>query len=208
MGATILALAFLSLSPLQKIHPFPVEMLQEQTAAIDMEMVEVQGTTDQDLIPSLKAEKTWIVAEIWRKKLKVDFLLYVLLIISLGMIVWPVLTQKSSTPMAKALAVQELLPTEEYVDELTFAQRSMSGFPTKDEALAWIRSDPFKACEYCKGKTRPAPGSNPDQIQLKTFYKEVPQGANDLRIVLGSIWLVRPAQEMVCRSCGRETKRV
>ena len=46
-----------------------------------------------------------------------------------------------------------------------------------------------------------------DEIQLITFYKKVPEGAKDLRIIWGALWFVNAAPELQCGNCAHKVLR-
>ncbi|MEZ4703758.1 MAG: hypothetical protein R3A11_00905 [Bdellovibrionota bacterium] len=106
-----------------------------------------------------------------------------------------------------SMDVHEFPPKEEYVDQLEFERKIQSGFAERSAAIEWLENDPLRYCDYCDSRNRPSPGSNREGIQLFTFYKRVPSGAKDLRIVLGSYWYTIPAKEMKCSSCGKTVLR-
>ncbi|MCB0326215.1 MAG: hypothetical protein KDD52_01220 [Bdellovibrionales bacterium] len=103
--------------------------------------------------------------------------------------------------------VYEFTPKEEYVESLEFERRIQSAFTNRDQAISWLEDDPLRFCDYCGDRNQPSPTSSREGIGLVTFYKRVPEGARDLRIVLGSYWFVFPASEMKCRSCGKTVIR-
>ncbi len=104
------------------------------------------------------------------------------------------------------LFIEEKDPTEEYVNEYELYRRMESGFATKEEAVEWLNDDAVNTCEYCGGRLKPPPGGKRAFVQMITFYREVPEGARDMRVVLGSAWFAFPAPEMVCEVCGRVIK--
>lgn len=108
---------------------------------------------------------------------------------------------------AEDLMVSEGQPREEYVDEYEFHRRLAGGFASREEALRWLNDSTASTCDYCGAKLIPPPGKPKSYIELVTFYKKVPAGAKDLRVVMGSGWFAHPAPEVVCGGCGRNLGR-
>jgi hypothetical protein len=98
-------------------------------------------------------------------------------------------------------------PREIYSDEWEFGRQHEGGFVSRDEAISWLRKDPLKRCEYCGGEMTPTSAGKREGIELVTFYKKVPEGARDLRVVLGSFWFVKAASELKCEGCERVVRR-
>lgn len=108
---------------------------------------------------------------------------------------------------SKKVRVTELMPSEIYVEESEYYRRRSDGFQTKEDALIWYENDPIRVCAYCgSNDVKPMPGQQ-DAVQLITFYKNVPQGAKDLRIILGSSWFVRAASMLECQKCNHRVTR-
>jgi DNA-directed RNA polymerase subunit RPC12/RpoP len=120
--------------------------------------------------------------------------------------------RQQQLPVSKGEAIDDLKvaiepPREEYVEEWEFSRRITEGFQTKEEALGWLKQDPSLDCEYCGGRLRSTFTGEREAIQLVTFYKAVPAGAKDLRVVLGSFWFPKYATELRCSRCGRLVQR-
>ena len=81
------------------------------------------------------------------------------------------------------------------------------GFKTKKEAVDWLKLDPTLKCDYCGARLRSTMTGKREAVQLITFYKKVPPGAKDLRVVMGSYWFANAASELKCPSCNRLVKR-
>lgn len=194
--------------PLKKIHSFERSILEDQVYVIQMELYPLSNDRDADpaKVQKLKNELFWFQLEIQRKKFFVDYMMGFLFLLSLGFVAasnWFGTSKKLHMG-----GVKDLPPTEKYVDDFSFQRAKMSGFSSKEEALSWLGGEKFQFCEYCGGKNFPSKNSNPDQVQFCTFYKEVPRGSNDLRIVLGSVWYVVPASEVQCSKCSKIVKRM
>lgn len=114
-----------------------------------------------------------------------------------------IISERSS----KKVRVNELMPSEIYVDEAEYYRRKTDGFPSKEDALIWYENDPIRVCSYC-GSTdvKPTQGQQ-NAVQLVTFYKKVPPGAKDLRIIWGSAWFVKAATTLECEKCGQRVQR-
>jgi hypothetical protein len=103
--------------------------------------------------------------------------------------------------------VPEAAPREEYVDEFDFHKRSEAGFKTREEAVRWLLQDPLLTCDYCGSKLRSTFQGDREVLELVTFYKRVPEGAKDMRIILGSLWFAKAASELKCAGCQRVIRR-
>ena len=200
-------LGFLYFSPLSKIHEFRKDILEEQVRVIEMELYPLMQDpqSNQGGIEALKKELFWFDLEIKRQTWFVDYILYVFVMLATAILAVGWLA--SSKKLRLYSGIKELTPTEKYVDEYTYERMVLGGFRNKEEAKEWISNDQLRKCEYCGARNFPTPDSNPDQIQFCTFYKQVPDQAKDLRIVLGSIWNVVPARKLACSGCGKIVKR-
>jgi hypothetical protein len=114
---------------------------------------------------------------------------------------------KTIDTVLEDLDISEISPRELYVDDWEFRQKSEGGFRTKREAIEWIKADPALKCDYCGSRLRSTVTGDKEAVQLVTFYKKVPEGAKDLRVVLGSYWFTKSATELKCPSCERVVKR-
>ncbi len=103
--------------------------------------------------------------------------------------------------------IREAASREEYVDEWDFHRKIEGGFQSREEAVAWLLHDPLLNCDYCGGRLKSTYEAGREALQMVTFYKKVPEGARDLRIVLGSYWFALTASEIKCSSCGRVVRR-
>ena len=103
--------------------------------------------------------------------------------------------------------VPEAPPREEYVDPYEFQTRSEGGFKTREEAVRWLLRDPLLTCDYCDSKLRSTFEGDREALELVTFYKRVPEGARDMRIILGSFWFAKAASELKCTGCQRVVRR-
>mgnify|MGYP001089913063 CR=1 FL=1 len=99
---------------------------------------------------------------------------------------------------------QELPAKEEYISEGDLPRKIQTGFSSRKEAQHWLMSDPGLFCEYCGAKMRIA---SPGTLQQITFYKKVPAGVKDQRVILGTYWYARPPSLLTCKKCGRELRR-
>lgn len=103
--------------------------------------------------------------------------------------------------------VREAPSREEYVDEWEFHRRIEGAFQSREEAIEWLLHDPLLKCDYCGGRLNSTYEGDREALQMVTFYKAVPEGARDLRIVLGSYWFALTASEIKCSSCNRTVRR-
>ena len=111
-----------------------------------------------------------------------------------------------ATAISKA-RIKTLPPKEEYITEYEMQNRVQTGYSSKEKAIEWLERDPLGVCDYCGEMMQAADGSAAQAVQLVTFYKAVPAGASDMRIVLDSLWFPVVAQKMVCSGCGRRLDR-
>ncbi|MCB1197479.1 MAG: hypothetical protein KDK51_03840 [Deltaproteobacteria bacterium] len=207
IGLCLLALGLIAISPLEKIHRFDQDVLEEQVRAIEMEIYPLmtEPKANQARITDLKKELFWFDLEIQRQRWVFDSLIWLVCILSLGYLVYAFFRGK--TQEVSLVAVKEMRPTEQYVDNFGFERAQIAGFSSKEAAILWYKNDKMRVCEYCGGENVPVRNTPPNQVQFCTFYKEVPEGAKDLRIVLGSVWNVIPAPQLVCKSCSTQKQR-
>lgn len=114
---------------------------------------------------------------------------------------------KTVDSVIEEMGIAEDSPREVYVNEWEFNQKIEGGFKTKREAIEWLKMDPSLKCDYCGSRLRSTLIGKKEAVQLVTFYKKVPEGAKDLRVVLGSFWFSNPATELKCPSCERIIRR-
>lgn len=207
MGIVIVYFALVNITYLSKIDHFDRNVLLEQERMIEMELFPLLKDPDAHSrqIKRLKEELFWVSMQIKRDQFNIDGLFYLLGFLAVGLFVYVLVKDNNKKSVTKR--IKELTPTEKYVDEYEYERARLSGFATKEDALNWFAQDQLRRCEYCGGRNVPTSDSNPDQVQFCTFYKRVPEGAKDLRIVLGSVWNVVPAQNLICASCDRTVHR-
>ena len=161
----------------------------------------------------LRGERTKIQAEMFIRQYYVDQIVMLLFIISLFMLLASRLrTRGASVPGSKDAFIRDMdietaRPAEEYVDEWELEQRVTTGFPSKEAAIKWLKSDPMLKCDYCGAQLRSTFTGQREAVRLTTFYKKVPEGAKDLRVVLGSYWFAVHADELRCSQCGKVVQR-
>lgn len=194
-----------------KLRGYPTATLEQEARAIQISIdaVKISGS-DQGLKKSnseLQKEKINYQIELARRNYALDWMSMGTALLGLGMLVLNFMSVSSGSQKTSKVRVIEAMPTESYVDEQEFHRRSHDAFGSKEEALFWFESDPLRVCSYCGSHAmKPVRGTN-DEIQLTTFYKKVPSSAKDLRIVLGSMWFVKPARELQCENCQHRVER-
>ena len=161
----------------------------------------------------LRGDRAKVQAEMFIRQYYVDQLVTLLFIIALFMVAAGRLRRLgesvpgSKDAMIRDMDVQVAQPGEEYVDEWELQHRQATGFESKEDAIRWLKSDPMLKCDYCGAQLRSAFTGQQEAVRLVTFYKKVPEGAKDLRVVLGSYWYAVHATELRCDECGRVVKR-
>ena len=154
----------------------------------------------------------WTFAEWKRREFALSLWMPCFLLVGLVLVFRPLLRSLfgTSSPTDERIfsrEVPEEPPREEYVDEYEFYRRSESGFKSREEAAAWLVADPMKKCDYCGTNLKPTMQGGREAVQLITFYKKVPAGAKDLRVILGTLWFANAASELKCPSCERIVRR-
>jgi len=154
-----------------------------------------------------------IEKEIFLKRYRFDSIALLLVILSGALLIVMTFRKlfktktKTRDSIIAELEIPEDMPKEIYVDDWEFQKRIENAFKTKREAIDWLKSDPTLRCDYCGARLRATITGKKEAIQLMTFYKKVPDGAKDLRVVLGSYWFAHPADELRCSNCERTIKR-
>lgn len=196
--------------PVKKLRSYPTSTLSQEAQGmqIQMDATKLSGATPNSTKNiNLEKEKFYYQVEIARRNFGLDWLGIVFGLLGVGMLALQFLNKVESTRRVSKVRVNEIMPTELYVDEQEHYRRSQDAFPSKDAALAWFENDPLRICTYCgSGAMKPVRGFA-DEIQLTTFYKKVPSTAKDLRIVLGACWFVKPAAELQCDNCEQRVQR-
>jgi|GEM_PF-4770538 len=208
LGVCFLYLGLVQILPLSSLHRFEPFVLQEQSHANEKNLAleNKKNPKNEVKINQLQRDRFWIQLEIQRKKNWVDIWVYVALFLSLSFLFFNfVMGYRKKKPYQN---LKEMIPTERYIDTFEFERLAMSGFPKKVDALRWFQQDRLRVCDYCGGDNKGAPGATPDQIQFCTFYKKVPEGAQDLRVVLGTVWNIHPSSLLQCTKCGKQSSRL
>lgn len=194
----------------KKLRSYPTPILQQEANAMQMKLdaASIAGIKENPREKSeLQKEKFNYELEIARRFYAVDWLSITVAVFGLGLFGASFLSKPQKASKKTKVRVIEIMPSEVYVDEAEYYRRSHDAFPSKDAALAWYDNDPLRTCTYCGANAvKPVKGTA-DEIQLTTFYKKVPSTAKDLRIVLGSLWFVRPAAELQCENCDQRVLR-
>lgn len=180
------------------------------------EKTTLDGVESEELEAELQERKDHLVLIDWEimfKKYRIDAIAAVLLLICAMLLFASFFRKKfkvktrSRDDIIEDFYVAEEAPKEMYVDEWEFQQKIEGGFKTKKQAIDWIKSDPLLKCDYCGARFRSTMTGKKEAVQLITFYKKVPDGAEDLRVVLGTYWFTIAADELKCSGCGRVVKR-
>jgi DNA-directed RNA polymerase subunit RPC12/RpoP len=120
--------------------------------------------------------------------------------------------QEQRMPLSQDQVIRDMQvaiesPREEYIDEWALQHKMQEAFKSKEEAIHYLKSDPMLNCDYCGSRLRSTFTGQRESIQMVTFYKAVPAGAKDLRVVLGSYWFAKHATELRCSQCGKVVQR-
>jgi hypothetical protein len=187
--------------------------LDNALTSADRDMTLPEGGVAQ--LDQMRRDRLWTSLELRRRELRVGLWMPVLGVTGLGLVLLSMLTFLSGERKkdlgqrseAEGAAVHVWPPRDVYSDEWEFGRQHEGSFVSRDEAIAWLKKDPLKQCEYCGGEMKPTAGGPREGIELVTFYKKVPEGARDLRVVLGSYWFVKAAPELKCEGCERVVRR-
>lgn len=205
-------LVVVRLPAVEKLRGYPVSMLEQDASALQMKLdaAKMVGTTDatQGEVNRIRTEKLYYRIEILRRTFGLEWFAICLGLFGIGLLALNFINKVESSKKITKVRVHELMPAEAYVDDQEFYRRTHDSFSSRDEAIHWYEMDPLRICSYCGSDAmRPTKGQKGDELQLITFYKKVPQGAKDLRIVLGSSWFVYPAAELQCEKCQQKVLR-
>lgn len=193
-----------------QLRSYPVSMLEQEANAMQMKLdaATTIGSRAEVEKNQIRREKMYYRIEILRRTFGLEWLAACMGLFGIGLFALNFINKVESTKKITRVRVHELMPTEVYVDEQDFYRRTQDSFPSRDEAMQWYETDPLRICSYCGANTvKPSKGQKGDELQLITFYKKVPQGAKDLRIVYGSSWFVYPAAELQCENCNQKVLR-
>ena len=154
-----------------------------------------------------------VKAELLIRQFFIDQLMMVIFVIALFLLIANRLKSRqaflptSRDELIRDMSVEVLTPTEVYVDEYELDQAVNEGFKKKEDAIAWLKSDPMLTCDYCGSPLRSTFTGKRESVQMTTFYKHVPAGAKDMRVVLGTFWFAKHATELRCSQCGKTEHR-
>ena len=200
----------------------PLDKLRSEKVQYEKDLADYQKKLKEDSEPKdeitkrmldLSSSLNEIDIEITLKKYYVDAIALLALILTA---LWLLFTRyrgklsvedRTVDSIIKELDIGEDPPKEIYVDDWEYQKKIEGGFKTKKEAVEWIKSDPSLQCDYCGSRLRSTMTGKKEAVQLVTFYKKVPDGAKDLRVVKGSFWFSKAATELRCPSCDRVIKR-
>lgn len=221
----LLYYGFLNFSPLDRLSRQPMDFLTNQYRDLnkaleshDREMTIPDGGMER--LAEMRSERMWTSLELKRRESGIGFWIPAVGAAGIALILVSFLplsrkrqeaVEMEEQPVAerepREVGIYVAPPREVYVDEWEFERQQEGGFATREEAVAWLTKDPLKKCDYCGAEMRPTPESGREGLELVTFYKKVPTGAKDLRVVLASRWFVKAASELRCVGCERLVRR-
>lgn len=216
----ILYAGFVQFSPLADLVETKTVLLQfehrrldQKLKLADREMTLPGGGVEE--LNEMRGVRMWHGLELARRSLKVGIWMPGVGVTGLGLILLSLFTfvvggrrrAEGRSESGEFVGVYVWPPRELYSDEFEFDRQHEGGFPSRDEAISALQRDPLKQCEYCGGEMNPTAGGAREGIELVTFYKKVPEGARDLRVVLGTFWFVKAASELKCEGCERVVRR-
>ncbi|MFH1263261.1 MAG: hypothetical protein V1495_07455 [Pseudomonadota bacterium] len=218
-AAAALYYGFLNFSPLDRYsreatNPLDYRKLDLERAltAADREMTIPEGGFEK--LGEMRSERMWISLELARRRSGVGSWIWAvglagvtLFLISFARGPKRRSKRKGKDPSVPAIEVREAPAREVYVDDWEYQRQREGGFLSREEAVTWLVKDPLKKCDYCGAEMKPSAAGNQEGIELVTFYKKVPTGAKDLRVILGSYWFVRAASDLTCSGCERTVRR-
>ena len=211
LSVGIVLLGGLYAPSVKKLRSYPTSTLEQEVNAmqIKLDAVSIAGIKQSPRQKrEIQKEKFNFELELARRYYALEWVAMILGLFGFGMLLRTFFSKNKKGQRKKSkFRVTEVNPTELYVDEGEFYRRSQDAFPSKEVALAWYDHDPLRICTYCGSHAVKPIKGKVDQIQLITFYKKVPSTAKDLRIVLGSLWFVHPADELQCDSCEQRVLR-
>lgn len=221
LGLTLLYLLLTNFTNLRSFRSIPESDLlsRDQQLSLEIDTIKERAVAAPKDSPEKRAlyrlitERGKVLTELALRHYYIDQLATVLLIMLLFLMVANRLKSRQQTlPGSKAQAIRDMNvfienPREEYIDEWELRRRIEGGFRSKEEATQWLKNDPMLKCEYCGGQLRSTFTGDRESVQLITFYKNVPEGAKDLRVVLGTYWFPKHANELRCSQCGKTVQR-
>ncbi len=193
-----------------QLRSYPISTLEQEANSMQMKLdaSTTVGSRAEIEKNQVRREKMYYRIEILRRSFGLEWLAACMGLFGIGLIALNFINKVESSRVTRRVRVHELMPTEVYVDEADYHRRTQDSFPSRDAAISWYETDPLRICSYCGSNTvKPVKGQKGDELQLITFYKRVPQGAKDLRIVYGSSWFVYPAAELQCEKCNQKVLR-
>lgn len=221
LALCLLYLALMSFTNLRSYRSLPVAELNLKLQELSNVVAVIKRThggapTDpknrQEYYRTLGEQgKVWL--ELTIRQSYLDRLITILLTLTVVMLMALKIKERQSTiagTPAEVLRDMDVMvdpPREEYIDEWELPNRAADGFASKEDAVHFLKNDPTLSCDYCGGVLRSTFTNKRESIAMVTFYKNVPTGAKDLRVVLGSYWFPKQATELRCGKCGREVHR-
>lgn len=207
---SIVSLSILHIPQISQLKNYPTPILEQEKRDLQIQKDALSLTTSSmkdSRSTQLKIKIACYQVELYRRQYPWEWLAMAFGIFGVALIVLSVIKKRNPEQTVKKTRVVEAMPSEIYVDEREFYQRRQDAFTSKEQALLWFESDPLKVCSYCgSSEVKPVRGHQ-DEVQLFTFYKKVPEGAKDLRIILGSFWFVKAASELQCENCKQKVVR-
>jgi len=210
---------FIRVTPMEKYHLTNLQEAQTDysTSSVFIERYEQSKSLPAGGLEELNARREqqfWRRLDLIRLQFHLDVVFRYLLMLGLAMLGWVGIKHlRSQHALQKdedfdsMIQVTDAIPREEYVDEWEFKRRMEDGFFSREEAIQWISKDPYLQCDYCGSRLQSAFSGDPQQLEFVTYYKKVPNGATDMRIILGSRWYAKSATELKCVGCNRVIRR-
>lgn len=189
------------------------QLVEQITTMREVVKGKAKGSSEEKELYSLVTEHGKILAELTIRRFYLDQLAMMLMIMTLFLLVAQRLrARQMKMPVSKDQVIRDMqvamdTPREEYIDEWELDRRVQEGFTSKDAAIHFLKNDPMLKCDYCGSRLRSTFTGQRESIQLVTFYKAVPAGAKDLRVVLGTYWFPKHATELRCSQCGKIVQR-
>ena len=207
----IAMMVVMNLPAVSSLKSYPSQTLEHEAYQIKIQIDALSLSNDsihQDQKNRLQKQYAFYEIELYRRNLALGWVGLLLGLAGIGLVVSNLIKKrKISEKVSRSVKVSELMPTEVYVDDAEYFRRRGEGFISREQALDWFEVDPLRVCAYCGANGMKPVRGKQDAIQLVTFYKKVPDGAKDLRIIWGSSWQIRPASQLECENCHHKINR-
>jgi hypothetical protein len=212
---SLIYFAFTRFTPIHQYEGISLQEMETDFATLEAKLTRYAQSRSlpeggsEELI-AMKDRKLWLGRAITCEKYQLNgkvlgLLIFGSLILILQILIPALrkLKQTGSTPFFSNLNVENFIAREEYVDDWELKRKMEDGFTTREEALQWMSQDPLLTCDYCGSKLKSTFTGDREALEFVTYYKKVPPGAKDMRIVIGSRWYGKAATELKCSGCDR-----